>query len=140
MERLFGSVDFCECEECRSVLSPAAYFVDLLEFLRKGASNQAGYTPLDVLVGKDAIVPGRRPDLAALPLTCENTNTALPYIDLVNEILEYYVAHHHLDAAAAYDTGDAAAEDLAAEPQHIIPAVYTGVLDHAVYPLGLPFD
>src|SRR5262249_38787026 len=33
MEALFGSLDFCECEHCRSVLSPAAYFVDLLQFL-----------------------------------------------------------------------------------------------------------
>src|SRR5205823_5596727 len=33
MQGLFGSLDFCDCEECRSVLSPAAYLVDLLEFL-----------------------------------------------------------------------------------------------------------
>ena len=33
MESLFGSLDFCECEHCRSVLSPAAYLVDLLQFL-----------------------------------------------------------------------------------------------------------
>jgi hypothetical protein len=33
MESLFGSMDFCECEHCRSVLSPAAYLVDLLEFV-----------------------------------------------------------------------------------------------------------
>ena len=29
----------------------------------------------------------RRPDLQHLPLTCENTNTPLPYIDVVNETL-----------------------------------------------------
>ena len=34
MEPLFGSLDFCECEHCRSVLSPAAYFVDLLSVSR----------------------------------------------------------------------------------------------------------
>ena len=28
---------------------------------------------------------------ASLPLTCENTNTALPYIDVVNETLEYFI-------------------------------------------------
>lgn len=140
MESLFGNVDFCQCSECRSVLSPAAYFVDLLEFLGKSAANGAGYTPLDVLIGKDAIVPGRRPDLAALPLSCENTNTAMPYIDLVNEIFEYYVANNHLDANAAQDTGKASTDDLAAEPQHILPAVYTDTLAQAVYPLALPFD
>ena len=33
MEFLFGSLDFCECEHCHSVLSPAAYLVDLFQFL-----------------------------------------------------------------------------------------------------------
>ena len=32
MEALFGSLDFCECDHCRSVLSPAAYLVDILKF------------------------------------------------------------------------------------------------------------
>jgi peptidoglycan hydrolase-like protein with peptidoglycan-binding domain len=140
MASLFGNLDFCQCEDCRSVLSPAAYFVDLLELLGKSAANKAGYTPLDVLIGKDSTVQGRRPDLAALPLTCENTNTPMPYIDLVNEILEYYVAHNKLDASAAYDTADVTTEDLAAEPQHILPAVYSNTLNKAVYPIGLPFD
>jgi hypothetical protein len=141
MESLFGSMDFCECEDCRSVLSPAAYLVELLEFLRKSAPNRAGYTPLDVLIGKDIKVPGRRPDLAALHLTCENTNTAMPYIDLVNEILEYFISHNNkLDVGAAYDTGDAHTADLTAEPQHVLPAVYNNNLKKAVFPLNLPFD
>ncbi len=38
------------------------------------------------------------PDIPHLPLTCENTNTVLPYIDVVNEILEYYVAEGSLDS------------------------------------------
>ncbi len=33
MAGLFGSLDFCECLDCRSILSPAAYLVDLLHFL-----------------------------------------------------------------------------------------------------------
>lgn len=143
MASLFGSQDFCQCEDCRSVLSPAAYFVDLLEFLRTSAPNSTppGYTPLDVLVGTAGDkIKGRRPDLGALPLTCENTKTAMPYIDLVNEILEYYIANSKLDANAAYDTGDATSPDLLAEPQHVLAAVYNTNLKGAVYPLGLPFD
>ncbi|HEU4891609.1 MAG TPA: neuraminidase-like domain-containing protein [Vicinamibacterales bacterium] len=141
MASLFGNLDFCQCDECRSVLSPAAYFVDVLDFLgQHAAPNAAGYTPLDVLIGKDATVPGRRPDLGALPLTCENTNTAMPYIDLVNEIFEYYIAHTKLDAGVAYDTGSVDTADLVAEPQHIVPNVYTTTLQQAVYPLNLPFD
>lgn len=141
MASLFGNLDFCQCEECRSVLSPAAYFVDVLDLLgQHSAPNGAGYTPLDVLIGKDATVPGRRPDLGALPLTCENTNTSMPYIDLVNEIFEYYIAHSALDAGAAYDTGPASTADLVAEPQHILPSVYSTTLKQAVYPANLPFD
>jgi hypothetical protein len=140
MASLFGNVDFCQCEDCRSVLSPAAYFVDLLEFLKGSAANAKGYTPLDVLIGKDRTVPGRRPDLGALPLTCENTNTAMPYIDLVNEILEYYIAHSGLDSNYAYDTGAVTTADLTAEPQYIIPQVYNTSLKQDVFPRNLPFD
>ena len=150
MESLFGSMDFCECEHCRSVLSPAAYLVDLLQFVDaepevwgnflarwKDNHNGQDYTakykkPYDALIE-------RRPDLPYIPLTCENTNTALPYIDLVNEILEYYVAHDKLEAAAAHDTGDATTPELLAEPQNIIREAYDKVRE-ARYPLTLPFD
>ena len=141
MASLFGNMDYCQCDDCRSVLSPAAYFVDVMEFLNNSPANPDGYTALDVLLGKDKTVTGRRPDLGALPLTCENTNTAMPYIDLVNEILEYYIAHsNQLDANLAYDTGTATTADLTAEPQNILPTVYTNTLTKAVYPLNLPFD
>src|SRR5262249_45425046 len=33
VEQIFGSMDFCDCPECRSILSPAAYLVDLLNFI-----------------------------------------------------------------------------------------------------------
>lgn len=155
MSSLFGNLDFCQCEDCRSVLSPAAYFVDLLDFLDSSAANPVrpatyvdgtgatkSVTPLDVLIGNpQAKIAGRRPDLGALPLTCENTNTAMPYIDLVNEIFEYYIANNNvLDSGAAYDTGSATTADLIAEPQHILPQVYSNNLKQAVYPLNLPFD
>src|SRR5687768_4802630 len=150
MESLFGSMDFCECEHCRSVLSPAAYLVDLLQFVDaepevwgnflarwKDTHGGQDYTakykkPYDALIE-------RRPDLPYIPLTCENTNTALPYIDLVNEILEYYIAHDKLEPAAAHDTDDATTPELLAEPQNIIREAYDKVRD-ARYPLTLPFD
>ena len=85
--KLFGSLDFCDCEHCRSVYSPAAYLVDVLKFLDEGPKNQAtpAKTPLDILYS-------RRPDIAHIELTCENTNTSLPYVDLVNEVLENAIA------------------------------------------------
>ena len=81
----------------------------------------------------------RRPDLPHIPLTCENTHTALPYIDIVNEILEYYVANGKLEEQAAHDTGDATTAELLAEPQNVIREAYDK-LREARYPLNLPFD
>ena len=85
MEDLFGSMDYCNCSDCSSILSPAAYLVDLLHYLDQPVPI-AGVNPQGVLLA-------RRPDLQYLPLTCANTNTAMPYIDLVNETLEYLVAN-----------------------------------------------
>ncbi len=153
MESLFGAQDFCECEHCRSVLSPAAYLVDLLRFVDPPAQNwqhtlkfwkeshngtDYGDPPYNFLKPYDALVV-RRPDIPHLPLTCENTNVALPYIDLVNEILEYYVANKGLDEKAARDTGEATSAELIAEPQNLIPEAYD-ILKEAKYPLTLPFD
>jgi ABC toxin N-terminal region/Neuraminidase-like domain/Salmonella virulence plasmid 28.1kDa A protein len=150
LESLFGSMDFCECEHCRSVLSPAAYLVDLLQFLDPEAEvwnnflahwqsthNNEPYTT-KYLNPYDALVQ-RRPDLPHTPLTCENTHTALPYIDVVNEILEYFVANDALEEAAARDTGEATTAELLAEPQYVIAEAYDK-LQKARYPLGLPFD
>jgi hypothetical protein len=83
-ETLFGSLDLCACEHCRSVYSPAAYLVDVLAFLKERKAK-AGNTVSDVLFE-------RRPDIGDIELTCENTNTPLPYVDLVNEILENAIA------------------------------------------------
>lgn len=77
---LFGSLDLCECAQCLSLYSPAAYFVDIMNFLRDGPMKYER-SPLQVLLD-------RRPDLEHIELTCENTNTPMPYVDLVNEILE----------------------------------------------------
>lgn len=153
MESLFRSLDFCECEHCRSVLSPAAYFVDLLQFIEpnelvwktfleswKGTHNGKAYDGPEYQYTKpyEALIE-RRPDLPHLQLTCENTQTALPYIDIVNEILEYYVANDKLTEEAAHDTGDASTAELLAEPHNIIPKAYEA-LNAARYPLTLSFD
>lgn len=128
---LFGSPDLCECEHCRSVVSPAAYFVELLRFLWRGGKNADGKSPLDML---DA----RRPDLKYLPLTCENTNTVIPYIDLATEVMEYYTAHDSLAAFHGYDTGGTTAEELRANAQHVVLQAYK-TLGDAKYPFSLPY-
>jgi ABC toxin N-terminal region/Neuraminidase-like domain len=137
LEDLFGAMDYCACEHCRSWLSPAAYLVDLLQFLDH-PDLAPEKNPLTIFLD-------RRPDIEHVPLTCENTNTPLPYIDIVNETLEYFVANVQkltLNGYLGHDTGTAASEDLLASPQ----AFNDGVRDAAYsilrgerFPAPLPF-
>lgn len=128
---LFGSPDLCECEQCRSVYGAAAYFVDLLRFLWRGDPNASGDAPLELL-------KRRRPDLLHLPLTCENTNTIVPYIDLANEVMEHYAAHGSLTGYEGHDTGEATAQELRANPQNFELQAYRNIKD-ARYPFSLPY-
>ena len=114
LENLFGSLDYCDCQDCGSILSPAAYLVDLLHYIDQPAPGQPASNPQDVLLS-------RRPDLQYLPLTCANTNTALPYIDLVNETLEYFVANGlSMAGYQGHDTGNAVTSaELLASPQYV---------------------
>jgi len=83
LKSLFKVADSCECEHCRSVNSPAAYMVEILQFLNKRT----------VLAGNaKSVLFNRRPDLGEIDLNCSNANTPLKYIDLVCEILEETIA------------------------------------------------
>ncbi len=147
---LFGALDPCECDECMSVISPAAYLVDMLQFLKGSTPNQFlppgtpvpssgpsplnadGNTPLDVLIGggkgpSGAPLPGRRPDLQYLKLTCENTDTELPYIDLVNEVMESFILYNGPTQWAAHDTGDTTTSQLDASPQYMLDSTQYGI-------------
>ena len=168
LEGLFGEMDFCACEHCRSILSPAAYLVDLLLFLDrdkdvwatdldhwKDDHGNAPYPFADLAAWNDAGQPvnteitplqvllERRPDIQHLPLTCENTNTPLPYIDLVNETLEYFIANDtealSLKGYTGHSTGvDDQPEELLASPQFVRDAAYI-TLGGAHFPAPLPF-
>jgi hypothetical protein len=89
---LFGSLSFCDCQECASILGPAAYFVDLMKFIDENLRDQfTGLPPNHQLDLKT-----RRPDLWTLELSCDNTNHRIPTLDIVNEILENYIATQKL--------------------------------------------
>ncbi|CAN5845026.1 hypothetical protein BH18ACI4_BH18ACI4_08590 [soil metagenome] len=155
---LFGSVEICECQHCRSIYSPAAYFVDLLQFI---GPNIKAVTPLDVLIGNPvkkwpdgSEIVARRPDLAHLQLSCENTNTTIPYVDLVNEVLESFIAFKQTlplktDAAGKplapavpfpnESSSGVTAAELAANPENTSDKAYDAV-ESAVYPFTLPFN
>lgn len=143
LESLFGSPDYCACEHCVSVLGPSAYLTDLFVYLNNAAAA-------DDQTGLEKLFE-RRPDLGNIDLTCENSDTKMPYIDLVNEVLENAI--HPIEYTdTTYDgitlpvSGDvpqteATAEELAANPEHLNPAAYdTLAASGSVYPWSLPFS
>jgi hypothetical protein len=135
---LFGSPDFCNCDHCNSVYGPAAYFVDLLEFL--GKHDAAGEGGPHTQTAKGVLL-GKRPDLQHIDLSCDNTLTALPHVDLVNEILEHAVGTPTAGFPSHIATVGTTAE-LAALPAAggaARTAAYA-TLGQAVYPWSLPFD
>ncbi len=99
LNSIFGLADYCECKDCRSFMSQSAYLTDIIEFLnqRKSGYTVGGlnYSAREILLANGTYpsgLPSRRPDLGDIDLNCENTNVQLPYIDLVNELLEDYIA------------------------------------------------
>jgi peptidoglycan hydrolase-like protein with peptidoglycan-binding domain len=153
LEQLFGDMDFCECEECTSVYSPAAYFVELLQYLRNNNldSTKVKPDPKDISDTPLEKLFRRRPDLGCLELTCKNTFTVLPYIDLVNEVMERFVVHldeydksntdpnqRKVSLVDTFNVEDETTSELLAEPQHTNYQAYC-ILKSAVYPFTLPY-
>ncbi|MEP7304387.1 MAG: hypothetical protein ABJA98_02605 [Acidobacteriota bacterium] len=106
---MFGSLELCGCDDCQSLYSPSAYFTDILAFLQKNAMPVFNE------------LTRRRPDLVAIELTCANTNTPLPYVDLVNERLESLLLSKlspPVPAPLSFQTRGTAGE-LGANPEHI---------------------
>jgi hypothetical protein len=127
---LFGNQHYCECRHCQSIYSPAAYLVQLYNSLSKIAQYKLLYE--------------RRPDIRQLHLNCENTNTKLPYIDLVIEQLERLV----LESASSQFTQDypwpnlqttLSEKELALRPEHEFSDAYV-LLSSFPYPISLPWD
>jgi hypothetical protein len=146
---MFGSANGCYCPQCESVHGPAAYLMDLFEFL-KGMEARLDVAPR-YSPSLLAILFARRPDLKYLKLNCANAETPLPYIDLVNELLERLIAP--VDVATAANTPQTpeepgSAKDVAArlralpDENNTRLALYTagGALQTARYPWNLPFD
>lgn len=93
IEDLFGSQNYCECESCKSVLSPAAYFVDLMRFTEKRVLvHESNGVDVKILEDTHPIhLKVRRPDLWNLKLTCENTNKRIPYVEIINQVLVSFI-------------------------------------------------
>ncbi|KAM3444794.1 hypothetical protein NHJ13734_001144 [Beauveria thailandica] len=130
-----------------TVTSPSAYLVDLLELLKKTPATYGGIDDELIPVNLYDLLITRRPDLPHLQLSVENTNVAMPYLDLVNEVLTQvifakdpysYYTPAYFDSKLGDDS-----KDLIAQPLHVDYNVYS-LLDRdwsVTVPIGiLPYD
>lgn len=83
---MFGTLDYCGCPECRSIFGPAAYLTDLLRIIQEYV-----YEPNKTTIDPPLRFTSRRPDIGNIPLTCGNTNTLIPFIQIVIERLVAYI-------------------------------------------------
>lgn len=131
---LFTPPTGTRCAWCQSIHGPSAYLVDLLHWLssRTPPSTYTGMwtSALDALLA-------RRPDLADLPLSCENAERVLPTIDLTLEILEGVVSGVGIGSA---NSSEAESADMLAAPQYTIDAAYAaGKLGDYTRSFSAPF-
>lgn len=134
---MFGDINVNACDDCSSVTGPAAYFVDLLRMLKNALSNPQS-TGSPTLLDK---LFARRPDLRNLQLSCANVNTLLPYIDLVNEIMESFIQNlasagsSGAVAIQTYNVDDQEeSKNLIVQPQEINYNVYRQQIASQVFP------
>lgn len=144
LESLFGNLDSCNCSECQSVYSPAAYLTDLLYWLGTSVVCSGGDTGFDALMQQGS--DNRRKDLRYLKLNCKNTNTLVPYIDLVNEILSANMlidapGYTAADVITAYETlqTTGTADERLTEPEHRFPDAEALLKQH-YFQWALPYD
>jgi hypothetical protein len=127
LEKLFGSLDYCNCSHCQSVQSASAYLVDLLLFIND-YKNAPGDTNLYEALNS------KRTDIPNIELNCKNTSTLVPYIDLVNEVLESKIVSFYGNYQTMLDS-----DTIKAYPEHLNQSAYSTILS-GVYPWTLPFD
>jgi hypothetical protein len=84
-QQLFGSLDYLECDDCQSIFSQSAYFVDIMRIVDQYITDPNTTIPAGYKLEE------RRPDLFDLPLNCENTTTIIPYLEVVNDVLKQYI-------------------------------------------------
>src|SRR5215813_6384030 len=86
---MFGTLNYCECDECRSIFGPAAYLVDLMRIIDTYVT-----TPNATTIADDLKFDARRGDIGRIALTCANTNDTFPQLCIVNERLSALAARN----------------------------------------------
>ena len=112
---LFGTLNYITCQHCQSIFGPAAYFLDLMRIAEDYVTAPNTGKPGGDNIPDAYLLRTRRPDLFELKLTCENTDRLVPYLEVVNRVLE-----RHIEEVVGGDPW----QNLAAAP----------------YPFNLPFN
>jgi hypothetical protein len=85
---LFGPLHAQDCSDCESVLSPAAYFTDLMRVI-----DQQVTQPSQGRQDPALSLQARRPDLWQLELGCGTTEAEVPYLSIANQVMEAKLAY-----------------------------------------------
>ncbi|KAF3055499.1 hypothetical protein CFAM422_012995 [Trichoderma lentiforme] len=121
------------CSDCASITGPAAYYVDLLQTVAGIKLPDENKTSLLQKLFE------RRPDLGDLQLSCANTKILIPYIDLVNEVLEsviWYSKNGGDQIIPPFDMDDYdTCDNVITQPRHVNYAVYSDIVQKMVYPM-----
>lgn len=88
---LFGPADACASSHCQSIYGPAAYFADVMGFLRHRLVRDSTTPSAPAARAKDVLIE-RRPDLGEIDLNCANAEVPVPHIDIVCELAEHEIA------------------------------------------------
>lgn len=84
----FGSLDYCSCDHDESLFGPAAYLADMLRIVYAYIDS----TDINPNIPGDWHFKSRRPDISQIPLTAEMTTNLVPFIQIVIQVLEQYIA------------------------------------------------
>lgn len=125
-QSLFGGLNYCECPHCRSIFGPAAYFLDLMRITDEYITDVNTHKDSDNIPAGFTLEE-RRPDLFELYLTCANTDTPVPYLSIVNGILERRIERETPDVTGTAQAGTASTITLAASASQV-PSFYVGMI------------
>ncbi len=118
---LFGNQNYQQIDASRSIFSASAYLSDLLKIIDQYVSD-----PNNALIPEKLKISFRRPDLTEILLDHDSTHKEVPYIEIVNDVLNGLLKNYLLAAQSENDKKDQR-------------AVYDA-LETQVYPNTLPFN
>ncbi|KAF5636140.1 toxin subunit [Fusarium sp. NRRL 52700] len=120
------------CEECCSVVSASAYFVDLLKFLEHSRCSETANGPENVLKA----LALRRPDLQTLQLSCANSKNMVPYITIVNEIMASYIASEGGNISAIDEEDPSTSQGHVSKEDEEVATACDSKIAKAMFPLN----